>query len=62
MSKTKIDSRTVQEAIVEAASDGQAILSGLVTEFCDFRCMYARGDDCECHICGGWNHGVLRGF
>lgn len=33
------------------------MVSGVMADMlCDARCVYARGDDCECS-CAGWNHG-----
>jgi hypothetical protein len=45
---------------ITAQVDENNQLAGIVIDFCDFRCMAATGPDCECHVCGGWNHGVLN--
>lgn len=44
------------------ASDETDELEGTITEFCDYRCMYARGPECDCKGCNGSNHGLLSGF
>ncbi len=50
---------TARQTTTELAEDSK-IITGTVTDFCDFRCMYAAGPYCDCSVCNGWNHGVLH--